>query len=137
MSCHVLSSLVGAFTGPQLRDYSLSLSSSVLTVVLLLQHDPLSQAQGFNLMTTVELPSGENDTANATKVEIVWFVRCSGLAFWGVTTDNNYSVLEFLTFPRAQQCMGFSCLDPSFSAGCPFSLPGPSPVSTTQRRTSC
>ena len=66
-------SLVGAFTGAQLRDHSLSLSSSVLTVVYYSSTTPLSQVQGFNLMMTVEWPSGENDTtnlANATSEQV-------------------------------------------------------------------
>ena len=66
-------SLVGAFTGTQLRDHSYSLSSSVLTVVYYSSSTPLSQFQGFNLMMTVELPSGENDTAipaNATSEQV-------------------------------------------------------------------
>ena len=66
-------SLVGVFTGTQLRDHSLSLSSSVLTVVYYSSTTPLSQVQGFNLMMTVELPSGENETAisvNATSEQV-------------------------------------------------------------------
>lgn len=74
-----------------------------------------------------------------SEIKVVWFVRCSGLALIHSVESLQIiiSVLGFLTSPRAEQCMGFSCLDPSFSAECPFSLPGPSPISTTQHRTSC
>jgi hypothetical protein len=59
-------SLIGAFTGTQLKDHSLSLpsSSSVLTVVYYSSTTPHSQVQGFNLMVMVEWPSGENGTTS-------------------------------------------------------------------------
>ena len=62
-------SLVGAFSGAQLKDHSLSAFSSVLTVVYYSSTTPLSQVQGFNLTMTVEWPGGENgatDPVNAT-----------------------------------------------------------------------
>ena len=71
-------SLVGAFTGAQLKDHSLSLFSSVLTVVYYSSTTPHSRLQGFNLMVTVEWPTGENDTdpVNATSEQVTLKYNC-------------------------------------------------------------
>ena len=75
-------SLLGAFTGAQLKDHSLSLSSSVLTVVYYSSTTPSSQLQGFNLMVDVEWLSGDNDSypVNATSEQVNLNAQSHGMA---------------------------------------------------------